>query len=160
MDDRRGNAQAGDLIATYRVIATSTPFACEDCGMPTDLGFKCRACYARWQRELWRDIPREHARLLRTLRELHAYTPKTERAEIAKHALDSKGAPLSDSAKALLGDVLACMKRGDDDRAGPFDENMRIQLRGIIARVAKSAVVDDDEKPTARKRIDTSEARA
>jgi hypothetical protein len=119
-------SQAGDLIATYRVIATSSPFLCGDCGMPTDLGFKCRACYSLWSRELWSDVPREQRRLIACFRDLRSSPAKRE---IARHALDGKGEQLSGDEQKLLDLVRTC-------HAGPFSQSMTTLLTSLVAAKA------------------------
>jgi hypothetical protein len=136
MDNRRcETVDAGELISTYRVIANSAPFVCGDCGNATDLGFKCRACYAAWSRSLWADVPREHRRLLALSRALHKHPG---RREIARHLLDGTGDALTGEERDLLALARECL-------IGPFKENVEAFMKGLVSAAAR-----DSEPATAK----------
>ena len=99
------------------------PF-CQDCGLRSDLGLKCRECYAKWSRRLWADIPRELAKLNEVGRELNK-TAQPLRKEIASQALGYMGGPqLSEKPQDLLKRVKAVLE-------GPYKENLEACLQAI-----------------------------
>lgn len=98
------------------------PF-CEDCGLRSDLGNKCRECYAKWSRRLWADIPRELAKLNEVGKELNR-TAQPLRKEIAAQALGHKGEALTGKPQELLKRVKAVLE-------GPYKENLEACLQAI-----------------------------
>jgi hypothetical protein len=104
-------------------LTDSDPFLCEDCRNPTDMGLKCRACYAEWKRKLWADIPDRHAELLQASKRLSKLPDATKRA-VAFHANGYTNLPLSGEAA----EVLAVVKRV---LAGPFSDSMERMCEAI-----------------------------
>lgn len=98
------------------------PF-CEDCGLRSDLGNKCRPCYAKWSRRLWADIPRELAKLNEVGKELNK-TPQPLRKAIASLALGHQGEQLSGKPQELLKRIKAVLE-------GPYKENLEACLQAI-----------------------------
>lgn len=98
---------------------------CEDCGNVSDLGRKCRPCYAVWKRLLWQDIPRR----ARELRDVNAELNKAP-PHIAKAIANGDPANLQGVFAMLYVRVNAVL-------TGPFKAEMEGKLSAI--RVAASA---------------------
>lgn len=97
---------------------------CEDCALPSDLGKKCRTCYAKWSRRLWADIPR----WLKELREIAVAlnkTPQSQRKAIATTALGGEPDVVIAGKAAEL---LAAVKRAQE---GPYGEQLNASLQAI-----------------------------
>jgi hypothetical protein len=115
------------------------PF-CKECGLRSDIGDKCRECYAKWSRRLWADIPRELAVLTDVAKRL-AKLPQAVRKNVAGLALKQPGDALSGSAAELLAAIKRCIE-------GPFGEQLLAKLQAIHsaseekARKAAGAEVD------------------
>jgi len=93
---------------------------CEDCGLRSDLGNKCRACYAKWSRALWSDIPMEQERLAIVSRALNVMA-QPERKAIANAALGGKSAGVNQELLKRLQKVLK----------GPFGPQLESCLQAI-----------------------------
>jgi hypothetical protein len=113
---------ASEAGALSRVNAS--PTVCEDCGNKTDLGHKCRACYAQWKRLLWQDLPTAQRELTTLAKELNK-VPASVRKDIADLVLGhTVQKPLGASHAQLLTRVFACV-------AGPMGGSMEMKLHAI-----------------------------
>lgn len=97
---------------------------CEDCGNKTDLGHKCRACYAIWKRELWKDLPKAHAQLLALAKDMNK-APDSVRKDIADLVL---GFPIQ---KPLGGSHAQLLTRVWDCIQGPMGGSMELRCHAI-----------------------------
>lgn len=100
------------------------PF-CEDCGIRSQLGSKCRDCYAKWSRRLWADIPGRLAELTAIARALNA-TPQGMRKAIARVG---RGEVLRMTFSGKDAELIASIKRCLE---GPYRENLQNKLQAII----------------------------
>lgn len=112
------------------------PFLCEDCGKPTDLGSKCRACYAQFQALLSQEHPRH-------LRELHATCKALRAHPLRKNiAVTAEG---GGSAGVLSRDAAELCSQVRRVLAGPFGQSMHGLVKAIAS--GKDAPAPGDEKP-------------
>lgn len=95
------------------------PF-CQDCGLRSDLGLKCRSCYAKWSRNLWSDIPMHQERLAIVSRMLNAMH-QGERKALANAALGGKSSGVNQDHLKRLKKVLE----------GPFGPQLESCLQAI-----------------------------
>jgi hypothetical protein len=102
----------------------ANPTVCESCGNKTDLGHKCRACYAQWKRNLWADLPKAHAQLLALAKELNK-APDSVRKDIADLVL---GFPIQ---KPLGGPHAQLLTRVWDCIQGPMGGAMEMRMHAI-----------------------------
>lgn len=99
------------------------PF-CQDCGLRSDLGLKCRPCYAKWSRRLWADIPKHLASLTEVAKELNKL-PQGLRKSVAAHGLQlAPGTSLTGKPAELLAKVKRCIE-------GPYGEQLLAKLQAI-----------------------------
>lgn len=115
---------------------------CEDCRQPSDLGNKCRACYRRWQAQLYRDIPDRLAEFTEVALALNRQ-PQVTRKAIANTAL---GKPAGGSLAGKPADLVASCKRVLE---GPYGPQLEMRLMAAISaspeKGAKSGGSDDVE---------------
>lgn len=110
--------------------------ACEDCRATSNAGAKkCRACYAAWQRLVWRDLPRERERLENACKRLRGYAPEARKriagvgVEFVRaqrdpgHGGDGNTHPLRGPDAELYADVKRVLE-------GPYGGSMEIVLTG------------------------------
>ena len=97
---------------------------CQDCGIPSDLGNKCRPCYAKWARRLWADIPRELQALREIANELNRLDPRTRKAIALQGLGKGSSDPVRGSAAELLLRVHKAME-------GPYGEQLAMKLQAI-----------------------------
>ena len=104
-------------------MSDDRPF-CEDCGIRSDLGKKCRTCYAQWSRRLWADIPAR----LRELREVCLDLDKlaqSQRKAVAAFCLN-KPPEVTIAGRAV--EVVKDVKRAIE---GPYGEQLLARLQAI-----------------------------
>lgn len=100
------------------------PKVCEDCGNGTDLGHKCRACYAQWRRLVWQDIQRAHGELVLVAKQLNIIGDG-ERRLIADVALGKTTGRIS----GRSADLFLIVKRVLD---GPYGPQLTMKLQAIV----------------------------
>lgn len=110
---------------------------CQDCGIPSDLGNKCRSCYAKWDRRNWADVPRELAALTRIAVDLNKADPRTRKA-VALQGL-GKG-----SADPVRGQAAELLLRVHKAMEGPYGEQLAMKLQAI----ANAAEVSETKQRT------------
>jgi hypothetical protein len=116
-------AEINAWVAEACGLMSSPAGLCEDCGMPSDLGRKCRGCYSQWSRLLWQDAPRQHALLLGTCRRLLEQPWGSQRA-IADVAAGRGRSGLTGREAEIYGDVRKVL-------AGPFEPSLEHLLKAI-----------------------------
>lgn len=105
--------------AHVQLVDESATTLCEDCGNVSDLGMKCRPCYAQWSKLLWQDVPQRQVELLEIARELNA-APVHVRLAIA----NGRPASLAGSHAALYLRIKAALD-------GPFKAELEVTLSAI-----------------------------
>lgn len=106
------------------------PKVCEDCGNGTDLGHKCRSCYARWSALLWQDIPSHHAELEMVARQLNIIGDG-DRKRIADMAMGHGSGRID----GRIAELYAIVKRVI---AGPFGPSLEVALQAIRSASEKT----------------------
>jgi hypothetical protein len=135
---RLGNVSAAEALASWYTIAKSSPFLCEDCGFPTDAGFKCRACYRAWSSRLWADIPAKHVEMLDLVKRFRALGPG-ERLQVGEAFTGRRQHALSGEAAAVLAAVRLMTDDGDPEherQPHPFGPSIAAIVRAAATATA------------------------
>jgi hypothetical protein len=92
---------------------------CQTCGLPSDLGNKCRRCYLKWQRELSKELHGALEHYQRTVAVMQAKASAAPR--LAEIALGHRHERLS----GQDADIMLMIRRALD---GPYEQAMRNAL--------------------------------